>query len=240
VTSDPLRRVTTLATFVSETLGGHDVKRLSELKVPAPRTRIPLGFFIKQKAGVCRHRAILFKYLCDHMVLHPGKWLPDGAAAAAAPVLVAPSALGIEDAKTSPISIVIPSASAAVSGVPTASAAAVGVSSASVAVIGIPSANAAASTIPSATASGVSAVSSASVSAVEEPPTLHIHCRLIRGQVRGASHAWNVVQIGSKHYVVDVMQHPDKLLEEDSKEAADYQRMTIDLDKAKVVSVFAL
>jgi len=54
---------------------------------------------------------------------------------------------------------------------------------------------------------------------------LGIPSRLVRGQQYGVWHVWNVVQLGSKNYVVDVMQQPWRLMEENSKEVNDYRRV---------------
>ncbi len=61
-----------------------------------------------------------------------------------------------------------------------------------------------------------------------------IPCQLVRGVQsvsRAAdgsdvsqSHMWNVVQLGSELFVVDVMQHPGQLLAAESQEAQAYQR----------------
>ncbi|PJB89638.1 hypothetical protein CO082_00220, partial [Candidatus Peregrinibacteria bacterium CG_4_9_14_0_8_um_filter_44_15] len=56
---------------------------------------------------------------------------------------------------------------------------------------------------------------------------LGIRSRLVRGKQGGADggwHIWNVVELGGKHYVVDVMQQPWRLMEQDSKEVGAYQR----------------
>ncbi len=39
-----------------------------------PDRAVPLGALIELRLGVCRHRSILFKYLCDHMHRFPDQW----------------------------------------------------------------------------------------------------------------------------------------------------------------------
>jgi hypothetical protein len=51
-----------------------------------------------------------------------------------------------------------------------------------------------------------------------------IPCRLIRGAYENSSHAWNVVLLGRKHYLVDVMHDPMALYAEESEEAQNYRR----------------
>ncbi len=70
-----------LAAFVSQSFGGSNAGSELETKVKAAVARLRnatghlwLDGLIKARLGVCRHRSILFKYLCDHMCLHPAQW----------------------------------------------------------------------------------------------------------------------------------------------------------------------
>lgn len=53
---------------------------------------------------------------------------------------------------------------------------------------------------------------------------LGIPSRLVRGK-QSDWHVWNIVNIDGKNYVVDVMQQPWKLLEEDSRDVEHYRRV---------------
>jgi hypothetical protein len=78
---DVLQRARTLSEFVSALLGGVDTKTL-EMSEPAiasvrdrdPLRHVSLDTLICMQIGVCRHRSILFKYLCDHMHRFPAQW----------------------------------------------------------------------------------------------------------------------------------------------------------------------
>lgn len=106
-----------LSQFVNDMLGGASntvTEQFASLKLgPAE----PLGRFLRENCGLCRHRALFFKYLCDHTCHFPTLW------GASEPVLP---------------------------------------------------------------------------------------CRLIRGD----DHAWNVVLIGKKHFVVDTMNKPGAVMRE--------------------------
>jgi serine/threonine protein kinase len=60
----------------------------------------------------------------------------------------------------------------------------------------------------------------------------HIECRLVRGDLRDdeegedGAHGWNTVRFDGKCYVVDVMNVPGVLIDEDSQQARDYKRST--------------
>ncbi len=45
-----------------------------------PDRVVSLGNFITWQMGVCRHRSILYKYLCDHMHRFPEQWALSAAA----------------------------------------------------------------------------------------------------------------------------------------------------------------
>jgi hypothetical protein len=54
-------------------------KAIADLRVAAtgenPNVhRMPLGALVRKGFGLCRHRAILFKFLCDHMCTEPERW----------------------------------------------------------------------------------------------------------------------------------------------------------------------
>ncbi len=75
-----------LARFVAGVFGGADPliverteKAIAELRMAAVGEsknvhRMPLGALIEKGVGMCRHRAILFKFLCDHMCAEPEQW----------------------------------------------------------------------------------------------------------------------------------------------------------------------
>jgi serine/threonine protein kinase len=139
--SDERERALILARFVSSQFGGHESKSLEEdcenvlrlMRECSTEKPFPLliGTMIGQ-VGVCRHRAILFKFIADQTVIKPAEW-----------------------------------------------------------------------------------------------GNTPIRCRLIRGQLRSvafdAAHAWNVVRVGSKDMLVDLMAKPD-LFEEGSAQANLYAR----------------
>lgn len=52
-----------------------------------------------------------------------------------------------------------------------------------------------------------------------------IPCRLVRGAYDDVHHAWNVVLLGSKCYLVDIMHDPMAIYAEESPEAQNYARM---------------
>jgi hypothetical protein len=74
----------TLSEYASKEFGGtiRD-SRTFELKVQSaiaqlssndPDGRVSLAMLIDLRLGVCRHRSILYKYLCDHMHRFPEQW----------------------------------------------------------------------------------------------------------------------------------------------------------------------
>jgi hypothetical protein len=65
-------------------------KAITELRTAAAGTnknvhRMPLGALTQKGVGMCRHRAILFKLLCDHMCSAPERWGLSATAAGAVP-----------------------------------------------------------------------------------------------------------------------------------------------------------
>ncbi len=74
----------TLSEYASEVFGGtiSDSEALesrvqsaiAELSSNDPDRLVVLGRLIYSGVGVCRHRAILYKYLCDHMHRFPERW----------------------------------------------------------------------------------------------------------------------------------------------------------------------
>jgi hypothetical protein len=52
----------------------------------------------------------------------------------------------------------------------------------------------------------------------------NIESRLIRGTMNNENHAWNVVKINKKHFLVDVTNDPDQLMEEGDKRTDIYKR----------------
>jgi hypothetical protein len=80
-------------TFVeSTTLEDRVQSAVSRLMAEHPTQEVSLGTMIKRRLGVCRHRSILFKYLCDHMHRFPAQWgltsVASAASATDAPGLV--------------------------------------------------------------------------------------------------------------------------------------------------------
>lgn len=89
--SDPRARIMALALFVSNKLGGsprdivksweQTIAKLSKVYgtttngTVAPRLVLPIGSLIG-RVGLSRHRALLFKYLCDQTVIFPEAWAP--------------------------------------------------------------------------------------------------------------------------------------------------------------------
>lgn len=70
-------RVSKLAKLIHDAMGGHVSMQLEEqcqkALGPSSSIPIPLGKLIGH-AGMTRHRALLFKYLADHSVIHPQQW----------------------------------------------------------------------------------------------------------------------------------------------------------------------
>ncbi len=56
---------------------------ISKLMALDADNEVPLGALIWSHVGVCRHRSILFKYLCDHMHRFPDQWALSAAPASA-------------------------------------------------------------------------------------------------------------------------------------------------------------
>ncbi len=167
---DLKQRVVKLSVHASAALGGIVDSKTSpfsqvveevaaELKALHPHQVVSLGALIEIGVGLCRHRSILFKYLCDHMHRLPAEW-------------------------------------------------------------------------------GLTAGGDAVPGAIP--------CQLVRGIHAAAdgsgdieNHMWNVVRIGDKSFVVDVMQHPRQLLPVDSKEAQFYQRTILASAEAQVCLLLA-
>ncbi len=63
-----------LAKFVAQTLKCSDVSDDELRRLCDQHNRLFLGVLIKAGIGLCRHRSILFKYLCDDTALHPDQW----------------------------------------------------------------------------------------------------------------------------------------------------------------------
>jgi hypothetical protein len=114
---------------------------------------VELSALIRQ-AGVCRHRALLYKYLADHSVRFPSQW-------------------------------------------------------------------------------GISV----------ESMCLPIRARLVRGSQANEPHAWNVVFVDKKHYLLDVMQDPFALHDVSSQRVSQFLYQRIESNgngKARLLHAFTL
>jgi hypothetical protein len=86
-------RIIALSKFVSTVFGGSITNlgtfqsrvdsAISEVKTWHLDQWVTLGGLIGFRLGVCRHRSILFKYLCDHMHRFPAQWGLTAASASA-------------------------------------------------------------------------------------------------------------------------------------------------------------
>ncbi len=151
-----------LSVYASEVFGGNirDSKAfestvqsaIAQLSSNDPDRLVLLGSLIDLRLGVCRHRAILYKYLCDHMHRFSEQW-------------------GLSASSESNGSVLVRGA------------------------------------IPCQLVRGVQSVSSAA-----------------DGSGEAQDHMWNVVQLGTELFVVDVAQRAGQLLAAESKEAQAYQR----------------
>jgi hypothetical protein len=84
---DLKQRTVALSEYVWAALGGSDPgpvqSAIAVVKSRDPSNAISLGDVIALRRGVCRHRSILFKYLCDHMHRFPAQWALTSAASKA-------------------------------------------------------------------------------------------------------------------------------------------------------------
>jgi hypothetical protein len=81
---DAKLRTVALSEYVSATFGGTKIdpetlevlvqEVVGSLKPLHVDGWVDLGDLIKWRLGLCRHRSILFKYLCDHMQRFPAQW----------------------------------------------------------------------------------------------------------------------------------------------------------------------
>jgi hypothetical protein len=82
--NDLKQRALALSEHVSAALGGTITEpkqfessvrsEIDKLKARDPDQSVSLANLIAMRLGVCRHRSILFKYLCDHMHRFPAQW----------------------------------------------------------------------------------------------------------------------------------------------------------------------
>ncbi len=88
---DIRQRAAALSKHVSAVLGGTILSKSFDSQIESaiveriaryPARQVPLGDLIELRMGVCRHRSILFKYLCDHMRRFPKQWALAPASAA--------------------------------------------------------------------------------------------------------------------------------------------------------------
>ncbi len=93
--TDLKQRVATLSAHVSDVFGGTVESAafvsgvesaIAALVTKSGNQSVSLGALIRLGRGVCRHRSILFKYLCDHMHRFPEQWRPTNAADGSGPV----------------------------------------------------------------------------------------------------------------------------------------------------------
>ncbi len=90
---DVKQRIVTLSEHVATAFGRSDIPSdmfedgvqlvVDGLRAKDSSRMVSLGVMIAMRVGLCRHRSILFKYLCDHMHRFPAQWGLTAAAASA-------------------------------------------------------------------------------------------------------------------------------------------------------------